>query len=128
MYLIQTGCSFYLEVICPQGTDYSCSAWDPSIFCFKLTFLVKNKTKQNIPWIYLTIISFQIFKKNEVIHIKVLKIFRTLIKHKVLLLFEVINIRSVLSIQKKYICIDRKQICGCQKLVGGGGRGQGMTS
>ena len=27
--------TLYLEVICLQGTDYSCSAWDPSISCFK---------------------------------------------------------------------------------------------
>lgn len=26
LYLIQAGCSFYPEVICPQGTYYSCSA------------------------------------------------------------------------------------------------------
>ena len=31
---IQAGCSFYLEVICPQGADYCCSAWDRSISCF----------------------------------------------------------------------------------------------
>ena len=32
---IQTGCSFDLWVVCPQGTDYSCSAWDPSTSCIK---------------------------------------------------------------------------------------------
>ena len=31
---IQAGCYFYLEVICMQRTDYSCSAKDPSIPCF----------------------------------------------------------------------------------------------
>lgn len=36
MYLIQTGCSFYLEVFCSQGTDYSCAAWDPSVSCFSI--------------------------------------------------------------------------------------------
>ena len=33
---IQVGCSLYLEVICPQGTDDSCPAWDSSIACFKI--------------------------------------------------------------------------------------------
>ena len=28
---IQAGCHFYLEVICPQGLDYSCPVWNPSI-------------------------------------------------------------------------------------------------
>ena len=32
-------CSFYLKVVCSQETDYSCSAWDPSISCF-------NKSKE----------------------------------------------------------------------------------
>ena len=31
---IQARCSFYLEVICPQGTGYSCLAWGLPISCF----------------------------------------------------------------------------------------------
>ena len=34
------GIIFHLEVICPQGTDYSCSAWDPSTSCLIMTPLV----------------------------------------------------------------------------------------
>lgn len=47
---------------------------------------------------------------------KVHKIFRTPMKNKVLLLFEVIiNVRAILNIQKRYIRINKKQIRGYQK-------------
>lgn len=48
MYLIQTGCSFYLEVICPQRTDYSCSARDPSISCFRLLEKQREREIQGV--------------------------------------------------------------------------------